>query len=192
MLPVEAMALAFDRACRVAGVAYALIGGMAVNAWGQQRNTEDIDVLVALGLPDIDRFVRCLRAEGLAASDFDLREAFRDPGQVTVSGEAIGILIDLKLARTPSEAAQVRSAVDVAYEAGRLRVARPEDMVVFKLKFGSPRDVQDARSILVRQAGRLDLRRMWALAERIGVRAALHGLLRELGAEAEPDSEDEA
>jgi hypothetical protein len=49
----------------------------------------------------------------------------------------------------------------------------------FKLKFGSPQDIQDARSILVRQAGRLDMARLRALAETIGVRTALDALVSE-------------
>jgi hypothetical protein len=45
---LEDLALAFDRACRTAGVEYAYVGGIAVIAWGQPRTTMDVDALVRL------------------------------------------------------------------------------------------------------------------------------------------------
>lgn len=59
MREIEALALAFDRACRRAGVEYAFIGGVAVMAWGQPRATMDVDALVGI---DADRATALARA----------------------------------------------------------------------------------------------------------------------------------
>jgi hypothetical protein len=172
-------ALAFDKACRGARVPYALLGGMAVNAWGQPRATMDVDAMVVLAEPQAEGFVAALHAAGLAASAHDFHAAFRDPAHVTVFDDRTGFHVDVKLARTAAEREQVADAVAIPFRDGALVVARPEDTIAFKLRFGSPQDLADARSILVRQAGKLDENRLQAWALRLDVVAALRAVRRE-------------
>ena len=88
--------------------------------------------------------------------------------------------MDAKVVRTPMEREQVDAGVEVPFHGARLRVARPEDTVAYKLKFGTEQDVKDARSILARQAGRLDERRLGDFAQRLGVAKELERLRDEV------------
>ena len=178
MLEVERTALAFARACDGAGVRYALMGGVAVSAWGQPRATADVDVLVSLRIEQVPRFAVALRSEGLVVDERDFEDAFRDDSHVTIFDDKSPFHVDCKIARG-EESAEVDRAVEVAYEGERLRLVAPEETIAFKLKFGSPQDVQDARSILVRQEGRLDLARLRDLARRLGVEKALDEMMAE-------------
>ena len=44
------------------GVPYIVIGGMAVQHWGEPRFTQDVDVTVAAPLDDLEGFVRAIVA----------------------------------------------------------------------------------------------------------------------------------
>ena len=48
-----------------AGVAYALIGGHAVNAWVEPRFTADIDVTIEAGVAQMERLTAVLERAGL-------------------------------------------------------------------------------------------------------------------------------
>ncbi len=87
--------------------------------------------------------------------------------------------IHCKPAATSEEHAQVQGAAEVTLPQGRLRVARTEDTIADKTLFGSPQDLQDVRSILVRQRGRLDLERLRTLAGHLGVGLKVEALIRE-------------
>lgn len=173
-------ALAFDAACAEAGVPYALLGGMAVLAWGQPRLTADVDAMVVLEPALVAALADALRRQGLRVDARDFHDAFRDRSHVTVFDDRTGFHVDVKLAFTQDEREQVQTAARVAYHDGGLSVARAEDTVAYKLSFGSPQDVADARGILARQEGRLDLARLRRVAGRLGVLSRLDQLLSEL------------
>lgn len=173
-----AVAAALDRAASKAGVAYIVVGGLAVSAWGQPRATQGVDIVLDVPADRTDPFLAALAREGLVADPQDFRAARSDQSHVTVFDRDSQYHVDCKLARTNDEKQQVQRDVTLELEEGPLRVASAEDTIVYKLSFGSPQDRQDTRSILVRRAGRLDRDRMRALAARLGVEGELDDLLR--------------
>lgn len=180
MSGIERAALAFGAACDAAQVKYALVGGMAVAAWGEPRATQDIDALLLLAPPQVEPLTAALAARGLQVSAADFRDAIGEGGHVTIFDEASPFHVDAKLARTPEEREEVLRAETVTLASGTLRVVPPEETVAFKLAYGTPLDVQDARSILVRRAGRLDEDRLRDLARRLGVTESLERLRAEV------------
>lgn len=177
MRGVEQLALAFHRAADRAGVPYAFMGGMAVMAWGQPRATEDVDTLAVLEPIVVRSFAAALAAENLEVEPKDLLAAFDDESHVTVFAPDSDFHIDLKLARTSHEREEVRRATAIELDGGVIRVVGPEETIAFKLKFGTPQDLADARSVLVRQGAGLDDALLNSLAVRLGVADAL-GRLR--------------
>jgi hypothetical protein len=178
---LEDTAVAFHRACLESEVAYAVIGGFAVSTWGQPRATSDIDALLDVRGPDaIPPLVEKLKAEALSVSAQDLLDALRDGSHVTVFDEETSFHVDIKLARTAHERAQVAEAIQVPFHGAHLRVARAEDTIAYKLRFGSEQDLKDARSILVRRQGALDMARLDGLARRLGVEPVLAQVMREI------------
>lgn len=174
----EQTAAAFDLAAREVGVPYAFIGGMAVNAWGQPRATEDVDCLIDLSPHLIASFADALQQRRLAARASDFEAARKDLSHVTVHDDLGNFRVDCKLALTALEKEQVREAVEVPISTGVLRVVRPEETVAFKVKFGSPRDLQDALSIVRAQRGKIDEERLLAFALRLGVAEQVRDLLK--------------
>jgi predicted nucleotidyltransferase len=179
---LDGIAAAFARACDQAGVRYVFVGGFAVLAWGQPRTTSDIDVLVQYGEADIPRVVEALEAQGLEVEAHDLRAARKDGSHVTVFTADPILTVDIKPALEDHEVDQISAGTDVVLERGPVRVAPAADTVAYKLVFGSPQDLQDARSIVARQGDRLDLERLWTLAERHGVLDEARELVRSVQA----------
>ncbi|HUR70063.1 MAG TPA: hypothetical protein VM370_12530 [Candidatus Thermoplasmatota archaeon] len=176
MRPLEETALAFDRAARAAMVPYALVGGFAVSAWGQPRSTSDVDALVVLPDAKVESFAAAIRHEGLTVSMADLRDVLRQGGHVTIFDPESSFHVDAKLCRTASEREQVEQAAEVPFHGAKLRFARAEDTVAYKLLYGTPQDVNDAATILARQAGKLDEGRLMSIALKLGVAPALREL----------------
>lgn len=173
MRSVEQVAISFDAACRDAGVLYAFVGGVAVMAWGQPRATTDVDALVSLPPAQVDVLARKLRDRALDVDPQDLRDALRENGHASAFDRHSAFHVDIAFARRPEEVEEVARGTDLQLPGGRVRVVGPEDTVAFKLRFGSEQDLKDARSILVRQDGRLDEERLQAVAQRLGVSGAL-------------------
>lgn len=118
-----------------------------------------------------------LAGEGLDAAAADFRDAHLDGSHVTVFHSRTLFHVAVKLARNADELAEVKDAIRVTLGAGEMRIVRPEEAIAFKLLFGTPLDLHDARSMLVRQRGRLDLPRLRALGTRLGVADVLERAL---------------
>lgn len=72
-----------------------------------------------------------------------------------------GVPIDVALGSTTFEIETVQRASSYEIEPGcRVRTCSAEDLVIHKAVAGRPRDVSDIQSILLRQRGNLDLRRV--------------------------------
>lgn len=173
----ESTAAAFHRACEAAGIRYVVVGGLAVGAWGIPRATADVDTIVVLDPPRLSAFASALRAEGLEFDERDLTDALTDGAHVSIFDPRTLFHVDIKPARSAAEREQAEFAIVLTTTMGPLRVATAEHTVAYKLLYGSPQDLADARSILIRQAGRLDIPRLRALADALGVGSQLDTLL---------------
>jgi hypothetical protein len=135
--------------------AYAIIGGYAVAAWGEERATHDIDFLC---LSNSQKIVALLREEHVKFEhrfgDWDdpISEVVRIDCDDKDSPFEADILIGIKGAPT-GLFDRVRGLV---IENMTIPVASPEDMIILKLLAGSNRDIDDARSILKIQDVKLD------------------------------------
>lgn len=176
----DGAAAGFSRACEAVGIRHAFVGGLAVIVWGQPRTTADIDAIASVPPEKVPALVAALKQEGFSASGQDFLDGLREGTHITVFDERSAFHVDVKPALTRDDLDQVEAAVVVPGPNGPLRVARPEDTVAYKLKFGSPQDIADARSILARQEHKLDASRLTGLAVRLGVAEALARLEREV------------
>jgi len=154
--PVLDTALAAQQACEAAGLSGCVIGGLALQRWGEPRYTADVDlsVLVEPGAEAAVTQALLARLEPRIpdAADFAARARVilaRGPG---------GVGIDIVLGGLPYEARVVqRSSVWDLGSGMHLRTCSAEDLVVMKSFAGRDKDWADVTSILERQGRRLDL-----------------------------------
>jgi len=146
---------------------YALVGGLAVSAWGVARATQDIDLAVALGTTDPARLAAHLKARYQPGDPDDpLRGVFclkLSVGKRTVPVQLILL--------QPQWADLVFGNVKkIPVLEHRLPVVDWPALVLLKLYAGGPVDLQDARNIVaVRRPSPSERKDLAAKAEELGV-----------------------
>lgn len=134
-------------------VPYMIIGGQAVLRYGEPRLTKDIDVIVGLGvegLPTIKDVAGRLAFVILVENP----EAFvRKTLVLPVMDEDTGIRIDFIFSFSQYEKQAMDRAVSVTMKETPVRFASLEDVVIHKLVAGRPRDIEDIRSMLLKNPG---------------------------------------
>jgi hypothetical protein len=131
-----------------------LIGGLAVQRWGEPRATLDVDLTVLAGFGGEGRFIDALLA-AYSARIGDARE-FATRHRVVLLRTPDGVGIDVSLGALPFEERVISRASLFSFGPGLdLRTCSAEDLIVLKLFASRPLDIRDAEGVAVRQ-GRLD------------------------------------
>ena len=143
---------------------YCFIGGLAVQRWGEPRETVDVDLTLLTGFGDEQRFVKVLM-EAFEAR-IDQAAQFASVNRVLLLRAASGVGLDIALGGLPFEALAVsRSSLFTFPPDVPLRVCSAEDLLVLKAFADRPKDWLDIEGILIRQADHLDWRYVRAQLE---------------------------
>jgi hypothetical protein len=139
------------------GLLYAVIGGLAVQWWGEPRVTKDVDLTVVAPLDQpssvfvqqvLDRFPP--RIEN--ALEFARRS------RVILITASNGCPVDISLGLPGYEDEVMHRAVEFEMEPGKhMRVCSAEDLIIHKAIAGRPQDVRDVEGIVYRQRDGLDV-----------------------------------
>ena len=142
--------------CQRRGWRFCVIGGLAVQHWGEPRMTMDVDLSLLTGFGHeesfIDEWLRHYAGRLPDTKDFALKN------RVLLLRHGSGVGIDIALGAVPFEERLVERAKAVEMEPGcPVRLCTAEDLIVMKAFADRPIDWLDARGILVRQGvARLD------------------------------------
>lgn len=175
--PTSAALVAVEAAERI-GAEYALYGGLLLAAYGEPRETRDVDLAVA-----------ALGADAMRSSLTELGYSVAPNFEGVVFGglvvDRITLLgseddtglntLDLVRPRSPRLAREALERAPVGPLRNRkIRVLSPEDFVLFKLLSTRDRDLTDARSVIKRSRADIDLD--WIEREARSLAAELPGL----------------
>jgi hypothetical protein len=140
-------------------VSACLIGGLAVQRWGEPRVTQDVDLTVLAPFGEEAAVIDVLLS-AYAARDADARD-FALAYRVLKLRAPDGVPIDVSLGALPFEI-EVLSRASPWRLSRRieLRTCSPEDLLVYKLVAGRPRDLLDVEGIVRLRWRDLDLRRV--------------------------------
>jgi len=145
---LKTIALALDRK----SIPYMVIGGQAVLLHGEPRMTRDIDITVGIGTEKIKQMLDIVGAIQLKplvdANEFTLRTMVlpcQDPES--------GIRVDFIFSFSPYELQAMERVRLVDMEGVRVKFASAEDLVIHKVFVGRARDLEDVRSILIKNPG---------------------------------------
>jgi predicted nucleotidyltransferase len=132
-------------------VPYMIIGGQAVLHYGEPRLTKDIDITLGLGLEKLDLIKDVARALGMG---IEAEDAFiRDTMVLPAADKKAGIRVDFMFSVTPFEREAIARAREVDFDGFPVRFASLEDLVLHKMVAGRPRDIEDVRSVLLKNPG---------------------------------------
>lgn len=137
-------------------IPYAIIGGIAVQRWGQPRLTRDVDLTIQLPAgreePILREILRAFPGRMDDALQFALVHRVL-PVRLPGGSEA-----DITLGLPGYEEHVIARAVD--YDLGGERTVKlcsAEDLIIHKAVAGRPQDLMDIEGIVARQRDRLDL-----------------------------------
>lgn len=146
---------------------YCLIGGIAVQQWGEPRTTLDVDFTLLTGWGGEDEYILPLLSAFEARIEGALE--FARLNRVMLLRATNGRDIDIALGALPFEILMMEHARHREFAPGlTLRCCSAEDLFIMKAFADRPRDWSDAASIVARNAhldGRYILSQLASLCE---------------------------
>jgi hypothetical protein len=155
------LALELQEFCEKRQWRYCMIGGLAVQHWGEPRFTKDVDMTLLTGFGDEDSYITQWLCHYPPRLPDMLEFALNNRVLLLRSGSGIGI--DIALGALPFEEGAIgRSKLIEVEDNSWLRLCSAEDLIIMKVFAGRPLDWNDVRGILVRQGiGNLDWPLIW-------------------------------
>ena len=141
--------------CQSQGWQFCFIGGLALQRWGEPRETVDADLTLLTGFGGEDPFIEIL----LQHFEGRIPDAaqFARERRVLLLRSNKGVGLDVALAALPFEELLVQRSSFFDYPPKiALRTCSAEDLVVLKAFAGRGQDWVDVEHIIVRQTGKLD------------------------------------
>ncbi|MDW8319219.1 MAG: nucleotidyl transferase AbiEii/AbiGii toxin family protein [Anaerolineae bacterium] len=152
----EAAAWELHQFLRSLGLPYAVIGGMAVQWWGEPRATRDVDLTV-IAPPDQPTSVFIQQVLDRFPARIENALEFARRSRVILIAASNGCPVDISLGLPGYEEEVMRRAVEFELEPGKaIRVCSAEDLIIHKALAGRPQDVRDIEGIVYRQRDNLD------------------------------------
>lgn len=134
-------------------IPYMVIGGQAVLLYGEPSLTRNIDIIVGIGVDELDRVAGTLPAVPLKVLVEDAREFVAKTMVLPTLEEESGIRVDFIFSFSPYERHDIERAVDVKLGRTTAKFGSLEDVVIHKIIAGRPRDIEDVKSILLKNSG---------------------------------------
>ncbi len=148
-------AVELQAVCQSQGWQFCFIGGLALQRWGEPRQTVDADLTLLTGFGGEEPFIQIL----LQHFEGRIPDAaqFARERRVLLLRSLGGVGLDVALAGLPYEEVVIERSSFFEYRLNTtLRTCSAEDLVVLKAFAGRGQDWVDVERIIVRQAGKLD------------------------------------
>jgi len=176
-----------------AGIPYMVAGSVGSSLHGRPRATQDIDVVIAPTLEQLNRFVDSL-GEAYYISREAARDAFQNRTMFNVIDVEAGWKADLIIRKArPFSLQEFQRRRRVEAMGQSLWVVSPEDVILSKLEWAKGRgsDIQfsDALGVAVVHQDGLDQEYLFKWAKEVGVDEDLRRLLNDAKGIADGDKE---
>ena len=144
------------------GIPYAIIGGMAVQHWGEPRLTQDVDVTILAPLENPTETIQ--KIVGRFPARIADAAAFARRNRIILVQASNGCPVDISMGLPGYEDEVMRRTVDYELEPDkRVRMCCAEDLIIHKAVAGRAQDIRDIESVIYRQRNDLDIKylRRW-------------------------------
>ena len=129
-------------------IPYMVIGGQAVLIYGEPRLTKDIDITLGVGvskLNEINSIVEKLNLKILVDEKFVQKTMV-----LLVIDEKTGIRVDFIFSFSLYEKQAIKRATDIKFDNTIVKFASLEDLIIHKIIAGRGIDIEDVRSIILK------------------------------------------
>jgi predicted nucleotidyltransferase len=160
---------------------YAIMGGIAVRAHGIPRPTYDVDFTVAVSRERLDELFGAIAGRGYTVPEQYSRGGVDPVGgmplvKVRLFLDGRSVDADIFIAETSFQREVLERRVAAGVEGRDVKLVSAEDLILFKLVAGRPRDLIDVQDVLFTQ-GKLDEPYLRRWAGPLGVEARLDEVL---------------
>jgi len=146
----EEILAALSKVLQKHSIPYMIIGGQAVLLYGEPRVTRDIDITLGVDADHLDEVLEVARELSLRPLPGDVGEFVHQTMVLPCMHEDTGIRVDFIFSFTPYETQAIQRSNRVQILDTDVCFASPEDVIIHKIFAGRPRDMEDVRSILLR------------------------------------------
>lgn len=155
-------------------IPYMIIGGQAVLLYGEPRVTRDIDIALGVDTNRLDEMLQLAGKLSLRALPNEIKEFVLATMVLPCLHEETGIRVDFIFSFTPYEAQAMKRVNKIMIQGIEVCFASPEDVIIHKIFAGRPRDIEDARFILLRNAD-IDMKYIRTWLDEFDLAAEEHG-----------------
>ncbi|MFP4082454.1 MAG: nucleotidyl transferase AbiEii/AbiGii toxin family protein [Candidatus Aminicenantes bacterium] len=134
-------------------IPYMVIGGQAVLLYGEPRLTKDIDITLGTGVRDVHKIKKVAESLGLKPLVTNIEKFVKETMVFPVMNEKNGIRVDFIFSFSPYERQAINRAVSIKIAGTQVKFASLEDVVIHKMAAGRARDVEDVKTILLKNPG---------------------------------------
>jgi predicted nucleotidyltransferase len=133
-----------------ATIPYMVIGGQAVLLYGEPRLTRDIDITMGMGVDGLGKVKKIIQIIGLKSLVQREKEFVERNMVLPTIDKKSGIRVDFIFSFSPFERQAIERAKDIKLGRSTVRFASLEDVVIHKVIAGRARDLEDVKSILLK------------------------------------------
>lgn len=127
---------------------YLIIGGLAVNVLGEPRMTEDLDIILFVDENAVDKFLSATSKLGFIFKEHVIKSDLKEKRAFRLFYDGLHFDIILPSTNFEKEALKRKKAVKLwGIEA---MFPTPEDLIIFKVIPGRPKDLIDASTVYIR------------------------------------------
>ena len=149
------LAVSLGKQLEAFGIPYCVIGGVAVQRWGEPRQTVDVDATLLTGLGNEDSAMEQLLSR--FSSRIEDPHEFAMQNRILLLRSENGTNIDLSFGALPLEERLVERASEwTVPRHGIIRTCSAEDLIVLKAFASRPQDWIDVEKVIIRQGQRLN------------------------------------
>jgi hypothetical protein len=131
-------------------IPYMVIGGQAVLLYGEPRLTRDIDITLGMGVKGLDKIKKIIKAIGLKILVKKEKEFVEQNMVLPTLDKKSGIRVDFIFSFSPYERQAIERGNEIKLGRTLVKFASLEDVVIHKVIAGRARDIEDVKSILLK------------------------------------------
>ena len=132
---------------------YMIIGGQAVLLYGEPRLTRDIDITLGVNIDRINELLTVVKELSLEPIPGNIESFVKQTMVLPALEGATGIRVDFIFSFTPYETNAIKRAKKITILGQDVFFASPEDIIIHKIFAGRPRDIEDVRTIILKNPG---------------------------------------
>lgn len=170
-------------ACNVVGVPHMLVGSFSRNVYATPRSTQDADIVLAMMPDKVAALIRVLNRDFVWEEQMTFETVTGTRRDTVISKEGAFKVEIFWLSNDPHDRARFDRRREIEFAGRKTWVPTAEDVIVMKLRWKRPKDVDDVRDVIEFQGeDALDWPYIHSWCEKHGTRE----LLEEIRASIQP------